>query len=308
MENLNQPLFISTSIVKYKALAWPPTWHPQHRRETKKSQFIATKWNRFESYKLTQKIHHKARHGKKKCVSQVRVERLVLVSGKWWEDCPAAAFCAAEGKKYKVERKRRFVAFVNFFLSPLVASVHFLQFCSVVCVCSWRGEKVWLLKGEQGMQRAGKLLWHRGEPNWPQWQSSAIWDCPHLEYLFHLTLGPTSRTVSAPECKGMKRHIPKIKIHVQISQKIGWFRQTQPVHWLLRGFWRKLGLLYHHKRMKNNVSQDWGFFDRAYSLQFFFGEEILRFWGVVCFAVLTPPLSLPPQFFIDVKRNEDFSF
>lgn len=38
----------------------------------KKSQFIATKWNRFESYKLTYKVHHKAQHGKKKCVSQVR--------------------------------------------------------------------------------------------------------------------------------------------------------------------------------------------------------------------------------------------
>lgn len=79
---------------------------------------------------------------------------LVLASGKWWEDCPAAAFCAAEGKKYKVERKQRFVAFVNSFLSPLVASVHFLQFCSLVCVCSRRGEKVWHLKGELGMQRA----------------------------------------------------------------------------------------------------------------------------------------------------------
>lgn len=66
---------------------------------------------------------------------------LVLVSAKWWEDCPAAAFCAAEGKKYKVERKQRFVAFVKFFLSPLVASVHFLQFWHFdLCVLMKRRE------------------------------------------------------------------------------------------------------------------------------------------------------------------------
>lgn len=78
MENLHQLLFfISTSTAKYKALAWPPTWHLLHSRETKKkSQFIGTKWDRFESYKLTQKLHHKTQHGKKKSVSQVRVESL----------------------------------------------------------------------------------------------------------------------------------------------------------------------------------------------------------------------------------------
>lgn len=68
---------------------------------------------------------------------------LVLVSGKWWEDCPAAAFCAAEGKKYKVERKQRFVAFVKFFLSPLVASVHFLQF--------WHFDLCVLMKRREGL-------------------------------------------------------------------------------------------------------------------------------------------------------------
>lgn len=79
MESLNQLLFISTSIVKYKALAWPPTWPLHHSRETEKRQFVATKWNRFQSYKLTQKTHHIAQHGKKKCVSQFGVESLF-----WW--------------------------------------------------------------------------------------------------------------------------------------------------------------------------------------------------------------------------------
>lgn len=56
VKSLNQLLFISASTVKYKALAWPPIWHLQHSKETKKDAwFIVTKWNTFDSQKLTQK-------------------------------------------------------------------------------------------------------------------------------------------------------------------------------------------------------------------------------------------------------------
>lgn len=55
---------------------------------------------------------------------------LVSVNGKFWEDCLAAAFCAAE-VKYKVERKQMFVACVKFFLPLFISWFLILSLWSV---------------------------------------------------------------------------------------------------------------------------------------------------------------------------------
>jgi len=77
----------------------------------------------------------------------------------------------------------------------------------------------------------------------------------------------------------------------------------------MKGYWRKYGLLRKEKRMKNKVSQDWVFLDRAYSLDLFCGEifRCLGRWVVFvlfCFSCAKTPPHTNTQIFVSCEESQ----
>lgn len=208
MESLNQLLFISTSIVKYKALAWPPTWHLQHSRETNKKSVYSHRMEQVWELQTDTKNSPQnstwqkevwVRSGQRACLGEWKMMRRLT------------SFLCSRRKNVQGRKEAKVCGLCEFV--PLTSCCLY-WFPAILLFGLWvlmERREGWHLNWEQGVQRAGTLLWHPGGPSCPQRQSSAIGDCRILEYLLHLHLGPTNRSLSAPECKGRKRHIPKIK-------------------------------------------------------------------------------------------------